>query len=153
MTSAFNDLLGMPNEVSQESMFLLERFVVLMCDRTSESVEVNDARKQLFSQKSRIQDDIPPTQAALKQHIKCTCYQANCWNQSLVIDPDMPEPSDWGWTKERTGWQSLWTTLSEASKSCHELISCHSKKGCTARCKCSKAALKCTALCLCSGDY
>ncbi len=39
-------------EVSEESMFLLERFVVLMYDRTSESMEVNDARKQLFSQKS-----------------------------------------------------------------------------------------------------
>ncbi len=103
VTSAFNELLGMPTEVSEESMFLLERFVVLMYDRTSESMEVNDARKQLFSQKSRTLDNIPPTQAALKQHIKRTCYQANCWNQALVTDPDMPEPSGWGWTKETTG--------------------------------------------------
>ncbi len=151
VTSAFNELLGMPTEVSEES-FLLERFVVLMYDRTSESMEVNDARKQLFSQKSRTLDNIPPTEAALKQHIKRTCYQANCWNQALVTDPDMPEPSGWGWTKETTGWQPLWTTLPEASKSCRELISCRCKKGCTGRCKCGKAALKCTALCLCSGD-
>ena len=30
--------------VSEESMFLLKRFVALMYDRTSESMEVNDAR-------------------------------------------------------------------------------------------------------------
>ena len=28
----------------------------------------------------------------------------------IGMDPEMPEPSDWGWTKEATGWQSLWTT-------------------------------------------
>ena len=65
---------------------------------------------------------------------------------------EMPEPSDWGWTKETIGWQPMWTTLPEASKSCHELIHCRCVKGCTGRCKCVKAALKCTTLCYCSGD-
>ena len=70
--------------------------MVLMYDRTSEATEVNDARRQLFTQKYRTLENIPPTQAALKQHIKRTCYQANCWNQALVLDQEMPEPSDWG---------------------------------------------------------
>lgn len=152
VNDAFLELLCMPSEVSEESRLLLERFVVLMYDRTSESTEVNDARKQLFTQKSRTLENIPPTQAALKEHIKRTCYQANCWNQALVLDPVMPDPSDWGWTKERTEWQPLWTTLPEASKSCRELIRCRCEKGCTGRCKCAKAALKCTDLCFCSGD-
>ena len=116
VNDAFSELLCMPSEVSEGSMLLLERFVVLMYDRTSESMDVNDARKQLFTQKSRTLENIPPTQAALEQHIKRTCYQANCWNQALAKDPEMPEPSDWGWTNERTGWQPLWTTLPEASK-------------------------------------
>ena len=102
VTSAFNELLSTSSEVSEGSMLLLEQFVVLMYDRTSESMEVNEARKQLFSQKSRTLDNILPTQAALKQHIKHTCYQANCWNQALIMDPEMTEPSDWGWTKETT---------------------------------------------------
>ncbi|KAJ8369745.1 hypothetical protein SKAU_G00097730 [Synaphobranchus kaupii] len=130
VNDAFQELLCMPSEVSEESRLLLERFVVLMYDRTSESTEVNDAGKQLFTQKSRTLENIPPTQAALKEHIKRTFYQANCWNQALVLDPEMPEPSDWGWTKERTEWQPLWTTLPEASKSCHELIRCRCEKGC-----------------------
>ena len=77
-------------------MLLLERFLVLMYNRTSESITVNGARKQLFAQKSRTLENIPPTQAALKQHIKRSCHQANCWNQALIKDPEVPDPSDWG---------------------------------------------------------
>ena len=152
VSDAFQELLCMLREVSEDSMLLLERFVMLMYDRTSESMEVNDARKQLFSQKSRSLENIPPKQAALKQHINRTCFQANIWNQSMVLDPEMPEPSDWGWTKESTGWQPLWTTIPEAAKSCNELIRCNCQKGCIGRCSCVKAALKCTDLCFCSGD-
>ena len=130
VTAAFSELLSMPSEVSNESMLLLEQFVVLMYDRTSECLKVNDSRKQLFTQKSRTLQNIPPTQAALQQHIKRTCYQANCWNQTLVKDQEIPDPSNCGWTKETTKWQPLWTTLLEVSQSCYELISCRCKKDC-----------------------
>ena len=44
VNDAFNELLCMPNEISEKSMLLLQRFVVLMYDRTSKSTKVNDAR-------------------------------------------------------------------------------------------------------------
>ena len=135
------------------SRSLIERFMVLMYDRTSECIDVNDARKHLFSQKSRTLENNPSTQAALKEHIKRTCFQANLWNQSLVLDPKTPDPSDWGWRKESTGWQPFWTALPEAAKSCHELIRCKCQKGCTGRCTCVKVALACADLCFCSGDW
>ena len=152
VTDAFLNLLCMADDIGEESMVLLERFVILMYDRTSDIIEVNEARKYLFTQKSRSIENIPPTQAALTQHIKCASYQANCWNQALVLEPELLYPSDWGWTKGTNRWQPLWTTLPEASKSCHELIHCSCKKGCSGRCKCRKAALKCTGLGFCSGD-
>jgi len=37
-------------------------------------------------------------------------------------------PKDWGWWNDDTGWHPLWTTLPEASESCHELIHCGYKK-------------------------
>ncbi|KAJ8375321.1 hypothetical protein SKAU_G00059010 [Synaphobranchus kaupii] len=77
VTEAFNELLQMQADVSELSKSLLERFVVLMYDRTSETTEVNEARKQLFTQKSRALDNMPPTKAALEQHIKRATYQAN----------------------------------------------------------------------------
>ena len=66
VTDALQELLAMPSEVSEGSRSLIERFVLLMYDRTSECMEVNYARKHLFSQKSRTLENIPSTQAALK---------------------------------------------------------------------------------------
>ena len=60
----------MPSDVSKKAMSLLERFVVLMYDRTTNIMEVNDARKQLFAQNSRDLSNTPPTQPALRQHCR-----------------------------------------------------------------------------------
>ena len=50
---------------------------------TQESV--NQGCKQLFNQKGRAIDGLPPTQAALIQHTKRTAYQAgHCWGQNLL---------------------------------------------------------------------
>ena len=68
-TEGFEDLLHMQSNISSKTMSVLERFVVLLYDRTSDIVEVNAARKKLFTQKSRSLENIPPTRAALKQHI------------------------------------------------------------------------------------
>ena len=152
VTEAFESLLLMEEEISETVMSVLERYVVLLYDRTSGLVQVNDARKQLFAQKSRSLENIPPTYAALREHIKRASYQANCWNQALTPNPELPSPTDWGWRKDTEGLQPFWTTLPEAAESCYELIRCSCKKGCARRCKCVKAALKCTALCFCSGE-
>ena len=146
------DLLLMRDNISQSSMSMLEQFVVLLYNRTSDLVKVNDARKWLFTQRSRSLESIPPTQAALTQHTKRASYQAYCWNMAMSLVPQLPNPKDWGWWKDDRGWHPLWTTLPEASESCRELIHCGCKKGCTMRCKCVKAALKCTPLCSCSGE-
>ena len=45
-------------------------------NRTSSKTSVNDARKQLFAQKGRALDAIPPTRAALVEHAKRAAYQA-----------------------------------------------------------------------------
>ena len=73
VTDAFIELESMPSAVSEESMSWLERFVVLMCDNISDTMEINEARKQLLTHKGRTLEDIPPTEAAVKQYIKCNC--------------------------------------------------------------------------------
>ena len=45
-----------------------ERFVTLMYDRTSTCTTVNEARKDLFTMKERIIENIPPTYGALLEH-------------------------------------------------------------------------------------
>ena len=115
-------------------MPLLERFVMLMYE-----LKVDEARKELFTQKGRTTDAIPPTFAALVQHTKRVAYQAgHCWGQSLVPAPALPCPSEYGWVRAPTQvWEPLWTTLPEASKSCWKLLrfGCNIEKRCRENCK------------------
>ena len=60
VTEAFEHLLLMVDNVSDLVMSVLERFVVLLYDRTSDQVSVNNARKLLFTQKSRSLENLPP---------------------------------------------------------------------------------------------
>ena len=114
---------------------------------------MDKARKKLFIKKNNVQM-IPPTRAALEQHVKRAVYQGcHVWGQTLLCNPQLPVPTDWGWNKvDDGGYEPYWTTLPEAAKICQELVSCKCKKGCVRQCSCKKAALQCTALCLCEGD-
>ena len=87
VTEAFEELMHMADPISDRTLEVIERFVLLMYSRTSDLSRVNDARKQLFGQKSRSLENIPPTQAALEQHLKRARYQCNCWNMCLSPDP------------------------------------------------------------------
>ena len=50
-------------------LFQLQCFVVLMY-QISDIVEVNEARKELFTQKSRSLENLAPTSTALEEHLK-----------------------------------------------------------------------------------
>mgnify|MGYP001291673671 CR=1 FL=1 len=136
----------------EEDFQLLQKYVVLLYERTSGCHAVNEQRKALFA-KGRQLDRIPPTEAALKEHVKRAAYQGgHVWGQSLVPMQTLPSPEHWGWSKVDQGWIPFWTSLPEASKSCQELIKCGCKKSCRPPCKCATAGLPCTELCKCGGS-
>lgn len=91
-------LSNSPGMVSVENLELLERVTVLFYHEPSLKTHMNDARQQLFAQKGRTFDNIPPTQAALQQHIKRPAYQGgHCRGQVLNWMQQLPSPADWGW--------------------------------------------------------
>ncbi|XP_031574483.1 uncharacterized protein LOC116308242 [Actinia tenebrosa] len=61
LTPKLKALKSLPGDVDDECIAIIERFVVLLYDRTSNLAQVNKARQELFSQKSRPLDAIPPT--------------------------------------------------------------------------------------------
>lgn len=152
LTPVLRVLIGAPNEVTEECMRVLERFVVLLYDRTSSLMSVNEARKELFPKRSKL-DSIPPTRAALEEHVKRAVFQGgHVWGQALLPHPVLPSPSNWGWQKQTNLWTPYWTALSQAKDTCYELIRCGCKVTCRGRCKCVKANLACTGLCNCGGN-
>ena len=84
-----------PANIADDSMDVIERFVVLLYNRTRSLTKVNEARQESFSKKSRNLHNIPPTRAALVQHTKRTVLQGRyVWGQTLLKQPVIPSPSD-----------------------------------------------------------
>ena len=148
VTEIFRVLSSPQDTVYEEECHALERFVVVMYSHTCPHQTVNEARQVLFAQGNKSIENIPPTQAALAQHMKRAAYQAgHVWGQGLEPMQELPSPAEWGWQQSPEGWSPKWTTLAEASKACSELVSCGYKRACRGLCKCTKANLPCTALC------
>ena len=57
---------------------VLERFVIIMYDRSSAATDIDSVRLDLFAHKQKSYDAIPPTIAAFEYHIKRASYQAGC---------------------------------------------------------------------------
>ena len=153
VTPIFGNLSKMPMCVSDEEYKVLQRFVVLLYSRTSSIECVNAARQSLFSQGNRTIENIPPTKAALEQHVKRAAYQGGIiWGQAMVCSQEIVNPTEWGWKLNDGVYSPIWTELPDAAKVCQELIHCSCKKACRGLCKCYKANMRCTALCVCEGN-
>ena len=149
----FASLSYYPQDMDQYAQ-IIERYTVLLYDRTSSCKSVNECRKMLFTKKNRSIDNIPPTAAALLQHSRRACYQAGTWAKCLQKIQNLPNPCQWGWDRQAVSSSYIpqWTLLAEASKHCRELIHCGCQKLCNNNCKCIKAALVCTDLCRCDAQ-
>ena len=147
------------NKPSKEDVFncmsVIERFVVLMYEKTSNLISVNECRQHLFVKKGKTMEALPPTRDALLQHVFRSAYQAGyVWSQSMLPMQQLPVPEQWGWKKDDEKFIPFWTEKPVAAIAVRELIKCGCNvlKGCRGNCKCLKAALPCTALCKCNGD-
>ena len=72
----FARLSNAPSMISNNDMEAIERYVVLLYQRTSTLSHVNDAKKQLFAFENRKIENVSPTFCALEQHVKTAVYQA-----------------------------------------------------------------------------
>ena len=153
LTKALLKLSSAPSDIPEEVLHKTERHVILLYGRTSTCTDIDKARQKLFARKNNV-ELISPTKAALEEHIKRAAYQGgHVWGQVLLPVSELPPATSWGWTKSEKGlYEPHWTRLPQAAQTCRELLLCKCKKGCVKRCMYKKAALDCTALCLCEGE-
>lgn len=150
-TEVFHCLSSPCDNLTQSEIGVLEEFVVIMYDRSSITNKVNDARLDLFARKQHPYNGIPPSRAALVEHIKRSVLQAgHTWGQSLCKSQTLPSPSRWGWEKDSGVWVPHWTSLAPIAGSCQELLKCGCRISCSGNCKCFRSGLPCTALCSCN---
>ena len=104
LTNALLEMCQLRNdELPEDAMTIIQRFIILLYDRTSKCFDINKARRKLFTKRTSVKQ-IPPTKAALEQHIRRAVYQGSyVWGQLLLADPKLPSPTNWGWVKTDAG--------------------------------------------------
>lgn len=155
VTAAFNNFTTKPFspvDIHSESFKILERFTIIMYQRSSWIESVNEARREMFCQQNKAMEYIPPTQSALLEHTKRAVYQASIWS-TCDLPQHLNTPEEWGWKtdKESKCWTPLWTELPIAAEACGVLVKCGCKTDCKGnKCTCKKSMWKCTNLCKCN---
>ena len=85
------------SRLSQKTINLLERFVVLMYNRTSSATDINECRYEYFVHKQKRMEYLPPTRDALILYIKRATYQGGfVWGKALEVKPELPNLNEWG---------------------------------------------------------
>lgn len=104
----------------------------------------NDARHELFCQKGKKSESLPPTSDSWKQHLRRANYQSFVWKQCLAPMMNLAKPEESGWVKDEDGFlQLLYRELPAAPESVAELTTSDAKQraGRDGRCKCCRASM------------
>ena len=108
VTQVFLLIALTPGELSTDDISKLERFVILLYDKTSELDDANATRKDLFCRKNRQINNIPPTKDALHHHFERVVFQGGfIWGKCDIPSPYLPSPAGWGWENE-SGVDQMW---------------------------------------------
>jgi hypothetical protein len=96
---------------------------------------------------------LPPSEAALRQHILRASFHTKDWHASCLAKPPLPSPMECGW---RTVKDSLHLVYFEGNMSAEFLrdlvCSCKGKSQCKKSCVCAEYNLACTDLWSCQGS-
>lgn len=113
--------------------------------------KVNIARYNLFKLGKFSEDNIPPNDDTLHQHLLRANFQAYIWKHSLSNVLNIPSPCESGWTLEDDELVIRWMRKPCAQDGFLENVTCGCKTGCQSRrCFCLRANIKCTEVCQCS---
>ena len=86
VTVSLLNLFCAPSGIPDNAMHTVERFVVLLSDRTRTWNDTEKAREKLSTKKNNVQL-IPPTKASLDEHVKRVVYQGgHVWGSNTAIN-------------------------------------------------------------------
>ena len=86
-------------EVESENFKKIERFTIILYDKTSHLTSVNECRNDLFCHMNRSMANFPPTLNFLLQHARRAVYQAGIRTTCKQPQPHIPSRRDFAWTE------------------------------------------------------
>ena len=109
--------LGKTPDLPLESSIIhaLEEFVCLLYrQKGSKGIDLPNLRWELFTASQVEAQKLPPTKAALLQHILRAAYQSLVWAHLEDPKPDLPPPDGYGWKEQGDTYIPVITTLDPA---------------------------------------
>lgn len=139
---------------STDDMDGLEEIVCLLFAPKINIKDIGELRWHLFRKNQAEAEKLPPTKAALNQHILRAHYQAMVWLFADTANPNLPPPTNYGWNEEGGDYVPKVTDLPPAPSAVIELVKCGCGKSLcpTGSCSCKKNYLACTELCACDAN-
>ena len=105
---------------------------------------------QTFKHVQAEAEKLPPTPAALQEHILWAYYQCMICCNDIVPVVELPEPAGYGWSFADGILTPVITTLKPASEAIVELVRCKCTAGRRRRqCSCFVAGMVCSQMCKC----
>jgi hypothetical protein len=154
--SDFHDLDNLGDPDKDVAISCSSRFVARLCDQksfASSHHNINKLRVKLPTVRDASLVRLPPSEAALRQHILRASFQTKVWHTSCLAKPPIPSPMEYEW---RTVNDSLHPVYFEGNMSAEFLrdlvCSCKVKSQCKRSCVCAGQNLACTDLCSCQGS-
>ena len=111
LTEALLLLSSAPRDIPNDAMCIIERFVILLYDRTSKCTDIDKARRKLFARKNNVQL-IPPTKAALEEHVKRAVYQGGRVGSDTAASIRAPSTNQLGLVND---WKTVHVILDQAT--------------------------------------
>ena len=134
-------------DIADDDLTSIERYVVLLYNRTGSTASVNGVLHWLFMKKVKSMDNSPqPSTHFCNMYTILFHKTAACAKLKIYSNFEQVESSLGGMVFYPYGWP-----LQKQPKSCQELVNCGCKKNCTGCCKYRNAGFRCTELCQCSG--
>ena len=127
----------------------LEQFVCALYN-DPDCKNVNDLRYKMFCKGKNLQShQLPPSSAALVNHLKRANFQAYLWKHALDQNINVI-PNGQGWRTKNNCLEIDWTDQPPAPDAVMALVCCGCKGKCkTRRCSCVNNNLSCTEACGC----
>lgn len=147
--SNFGSSPEIPNWIHRQ----MERFVCLLYSTGDLCADdIKQLRWQLFAQKNKEGQQLPPTTGTLVPHTTRAYYMALVWRYSRCPCPEIPPPTDFFWERVDGRLRPTYCTRAPAPEAILHLHKCNCKTGCSKKtCGCNKNNLTCTDMCGC-GD-
>ncbi|CAC5420517.1 unnamed protein product [Mytilus coruscus] len=122
----FSDLNNLGDSDTETAILCSRRFVARLYDQKKKYAschqDINKLRVKLATSKDSSLVRLPPSEAALRQHILRASFQTKIWHDSCLAKPPLPSPLEYEWKSFKV--HCILSTLKETCQQIFFMTSC-----------------------------